>query len=196
MFGPVGSGKTTLMLQVAGHVQRAGMTVAWVDADHTFDAAWAAQLGVDTERLPLAQPDTAEQALEMARTLTESGAVDLLVVDSAAALVPQLEMSLGVGSAPGLHSRVMASGLAGLARSLARSSASVVFLNQMRTRVEAGGETSAGGAPLKLHASVRIVFLPAGRQRLALRTLKNKVAKGDSSRELEWRPGAGFAESP
>ena len=145
--------------------------------------------------LPLAQPDSAEQALEIARTLSASGAVDLVVVDSAAALVPKLEMSLGVGSAPGLHSRVMASGLQKLAQSLARSGACVVFLNQMRNR-ESGGETSAGGPPLKLHASVRITLLKTGGQRVALCVVKNKVAIGAEGRELEWQRGGGFVESP
>ena len=195
IFGPAGCGKTTLLLQIVAHVQRAGRTAAWIDADHTFDAAWAAQLGVNTEPLPLAQPSSAEQALEMARTLAASDAVDLLVVDSAAALLPQLEMSLGLGSAPGLHSRVMASGLRKLVQALSRTSACVVFVNQMRNR-ETGGETSAGGSPLKLHASVRIMLIPAGGPRIALRTVKNKAAEGLAGRELEWRRGAGFAESP
>lgn len=194
--GPAGCGKTTLLLQIAARVQRAGLTVAWIDADHNLDAAWAAQFGVDASSMPLAQPDSAEEALEIARTLAASGAVDLVVIDSAAALVPRLEMSLGVGSAPGLQSRVMATGLRKLAQSLARSSTCVVFLNQMRNRVEAGGETSAGCPPLKLHASVRIMLAPAGGQRLAIRTVKNKVAIAAAGPELEWRRGTGFAESP
>jgi recombination protein RecA len=196
IFGPAGCGKTTLLLQIAAHVQREALTAAWIDVDHTFDLTWAALRGVDTERMPLAQPQSAEEALEIARTLAASGAVDLLVVDSAAALVPKLEMSLGIGSAPGLHSRVMASGLRGLAQALTRSGTCVVFLNQMRNRVETGGETSAGGPPLKLHASVRIMLAPSGGSRLAIRTVKNKAASGAAGRELEWRRGAGFVESP
>jgi recombination protein RecA len=196
IFGPAGCGKTTLLLQIAARVHRSGLTAAWIDADHTFGPAWAAQLGVDTERMPLAQPQSAEQALEIARTLAASGAVDLLVVDSAAALVPKLEMSLGLGSTPGLHSRVMAGGLRKLAQCLARSGTCVVFLNQMRNRMEAGGETSAGGAPLKLHATVRIMLTPTGGSRIALRSAKNKAANGVGGRELEWRRGAGFVESP
>jgi recombination protein RecA len=195
IFGPAGSGKTTLLLQIAAQVQRDRRTVAWVDADHAFDAAWAAQLGVNTEAMPLAQPSSAEQALEIVRTLAASDAVDLLIVDSAAALVPKLEVELGSDSPPGLHSRVMASGLRKLVQTLIRSSVSVVFLNQMRNR-EAGGETSAGGPPLKLYASVRIALVRAGGPRVALRSLKNKVAEGASGRELYWRKGGGFAESP
>jgi recombination protein RecA len=193
--GPAGCGKSTLLLQIAAHVQRADQAVAWIDADHTFDAAWAAELGVHTERLPLAQPSAAEEALEMVRTLAASGAVDLLVVDSAAALVPRLEVALGLDSPPGLYSRVMASGLRKLSQTLARSSACVVFLNQMRNR-ETGGETSAGGAPLKLNASVRILLARAGGPRVALRTLKNRVSEAVAGRELIWRSGGGFAESP
>ena len=195
IFGPAGSGKTTLLLQTAANVQRTGNTAAWIDADHSFDQAWAAQLGVDTESMPLAQPSSAEQALEMARTLAASGAVDLLVVDSAAALVPKLEVALGLDSPPGLHSRVMASGLRKLEQTLARSGACVVFINQARNR-EGGGETSAGGSPLKLHASVRIMLARAGGPRVLLRTLKNKAAEGVAGRELEWQKSGGFAESP
>jgi recombination protein RecA len=196
IFGPAGCGKTTLLLQIAANVQRDGLTAAWIDADHTFDPAWATHLGVEAPRMPLAQPQTAEQALEISRTLAACGAVDLLIVDSAAALVPKLEINLGLGSAPGLHSRVMASGLRKLAQTLPRFDACVVFLNQMRNRVEGGGETSAGGPPLKLHADVRIMLVPTGGTRLALRTVKNKVAEGAAGRELAWRRDAGFAESP
>jgi recombination protein RecA len=195
IFGPAGSGKTTLLLQIAANVQREGHTAAWIDADHSFDPGWAAQLGVDTESMPLAQPLSAEQALEIARTLAASGAVDLLIVDSAAALVPKLEVELGLDSPPGLHSRVMASELRTLARTLARSEACVVFLNQARNR-EGGGETSAGGSPLKLHASVRIMLARGGGPRVSLRTLKNKAAEGVAGRELVWQSGGGFAASP
>src|SRR5262249_29169084 len=114
---------------------------------------------------------------------------------SAAALVPKLEAELGSNSPPGLHSRVMASGLRKLVQILPRASACVVFLNQMRNR-EAGGETSAGGSPLKLYASVRVMLARAGGPRVALRSLKNKVADGVTGGELQWRRGGGFAGSP
>jgi recombination protein RecA len=196
--GPAGSGKTTLLLQTAAHLQRDGLTAAWIDADHTFDAAWAAKLGADTARMPLAQPESAEQALEIARTLAQSGAVDLLVIDSAAALVPQLEKTLGIGSAPGLHSRVLGPGLRKLNATAARSGVCVVFLNQLRNRAAAsgGGEISAGGAPLKLIASVRLLIERAGGPRVRIRIVKNSAATGVSGGELEWRANAGFAESP
>ncbi len=110
LFGPSGCGKTTLAIQCVACAQRNALTAAWIDADHTFDPAYAARLGVDMERVPFAQPGSAEQGLEIVRTLAASGAVDLVVVDSAAALVPQLELEAGIGAdAPGLHGRVLAS---------------------------------------------------------------------------------------
>lgn len=199
IFGPAGCGKTTLAIQICARAQRAGLTAAWIDADQTFDAAWAAQLGADTAAMPLAQPESAEQALEIACTLVSSGAIDLLTLDSAAALVPRLEMTLGIGTTLGLHSRVMASGLRKLSRALPRSGACVVFLNQIRNRLDSsggGGETSAGGPPLKLHAAVRLMLAPSGGNRLTLRIVKNKVAPAIAGRWLEWRRGGGFAESP
>ena len=119
LFGPSGCGKTTLAIQCVARAQKDGLTAAWIDADHTFDPAYATRLGVDTERVPFAQPASAEQGLEIARTLAGSGAVDLVVVDSAAALVPQLELEAGIGDdAPGLHGRVLASGLRKLRQTL------------------------------------------------------------------------------
>ncbi len=200
LFGPSGCGKTTLAIQCVARAQKDGLTTAWIDADHTFDPAYATRLGVDTERMPFAQPTSAEQGMEIARTLVGSGAVDLIVVDSAAALVPQLELEAGIGTdAPGLHGRVLASGLRKLSQTLARSGACVLFLNQMRNRLEASsgeGETSAGGLPLKLFAAVRIALIPSAGARLLLRTRKNKVAEMVVERALERRRGAGFVESP
>jgi recombination protein RecA len=200
LFGPSGCGKTTLAIQCVGHVQKDGLTAAWMDADHTFDPAWATQLGMDMERVPFAQPGTAEQGLEIVRQLAGSGAVDLVVVDSAAALVPSLELEAGIGNdAPGLHSRVLASGLRKLRETLRKSGACVVFLNQMRNRPEASageGETSAGGAPLKLFAAIRIAMLPSGGGRMVLRMRKNKVAESMGESALERRRGVGFLERP
>ena len=200
IFGPSGCGKTTLAIQCVARAQQNALTAAWIDADHTFDPAYAARLGVDMERVPFAQPATAEQGMEIARQLAGSGAVDLVVVDSAAALVPRLELEAGIGNdAPGLHSRVLASALRKLRQTLAKSCACVVFLNQMRNRPEASsgeGETSAGGAPLKLFAAVRIALVPSAGARLVLRVRKNKVAESMAERALEWRRGVGFVESP
>jgi recombination protein RecA len=200
LFGPAGCGKTTLAIQCVAHAQKSALTAAWIDADHTFDPAYATGLGVDMERVPFAQPATAEQGLEIARQLAGSGAVDLIVVDSAAALVPRLELETGIGhDAPGLHSRVLASGLRKLRHTLVKSGACIVFLNQMRSRPEGSageGETSAGGVPLKLFAAVRIALVPSTGARLLLRARKNKVAESVADRVLERRRGAGFAESP
>src|SRR5258708_3837380 len=174
IFGPSGCGKTTLAIQAIAHLQRDGISAAWIDADHTFDPAYAAKLGVDVERLPLAQPETAEQALDIARTLIASGAVDLIVIDSAAALAPRLEVEAGIGeSAPGLQTRVLGSELRKLSGVIRRAGASVLFLNQMRNRQGGEGETSAGGPPLKLFAAVRVAMVPAGGSRIRLRVLKN-----------------------
>jgi recombination protein RecA len=199
IYGPSSCGKTTLALQAVAYLQSRGFTAAWIDADRTFDPAYAAGLGVAIERLPLAQPDCAEEALEVARQLANSAALDLLVLDSAAALVPRLELSAGLGaSSPGLQSRVLASGLRKLVTAVVRTGASAVFLNQTRTRVERSGEeseTSAGGPALKLFAAVRIAMEPAGGGRIRFRVLKNKLAATLAGRELEWRHGSGFAES-
>jgi recombination protein RecA len=150
--------------------------------------------------LPVVEPETAEEALEAARRLAISGAVDLLVVDSAAALVPSLELETGIGaSGPGLHSRVLASGLRRLAMAVTRGGASVLFLNQTRGRPEPSGgeaETTAGGPPLKLYAAVRIALGPAGERRVRFRVLKNKVATAFAEGDLKWKAGLGFAESP
>jgi recombination protein RecA len=200
LFGPSSSGKTTLLLQTIAHLQSSGLAAAWIDVDRTYDPAYAAQLGVVVERLPVAQPDAAEPALEIARQLAGSGAVDLLVVDSAAALVPSLELEAGIGqSALGLQSRVLASGLRKLASTVAKSGAAVVFLNQTRWRPdESGGEaeTSAGGPPLKLYAAVRIALFAAGARQIGFRMLKNKVSEGAPEGRLEWQRGGGFAKSP
>ena len=200
IFGPSGCGKTTLAIQCVARAQQNALTAAWIDADHTFDPAYAARLGVDMERVPFAQPASAEQGMEIARQLAGSGAVDLVVVDSAAALVPRLELEAGIGNdAPGLHSRVLASGLRKLRRTLVKSGACVVFLNQMRNRPEASageGETTAGGAPLKLFAAVRIAMIPSAGARMVLRVRKNKVAESMAECALERRRGVGFVESP
>jgi recombination protein RecA len=199
LFGP-SCGKTTLALQVAAHLQEQGATVAWIDSDHAFDPLYAVKLGVEIERLPVAEPESAEEALEIARRLAISGAVDLVVVDSAAALVPSLELETGIGtSGPGLHSRVLASGLRRLAMAVAKAGTSVLFLNQTRGRPEPSGgeaETTAGGPPLKLYAAVRIALSPAGERRVRFRVLKNKVAAAFVEGDLKWKPGLGFAESP
>ena len=200
IFGPASSGKTTLLLQTVAHLQSENLAAAWIDADRSFDAAYAAQLGVAIDRLPVAQPDTAEQALEIARQLASSGAVDLLVVDSAAALVPSLELEAEIGQiAAGLHGRVLASGLRKLAAAIGKTDAAAVLLNQSRLRPDSGAgesETSAGGPAIKLHAAVRIAMLGGSGRLIRLRVLKNKAAPGARDGQLEWLRSGGFAKSP
>jgi recombination protein RecA len=197
IFGPSSVGKTGLVLQSVAHAQRAGNTAVWIDADRSFDPGYAATLGVNVDSLPVVQPESAEAAIQMMLHLAGSGAVDLMAIDSAAALATELELAAGLGeSAPDLHSRVLASGLPGLASAARRSGTTAVFLNQVRSRRDATGreiETSAGGAPLKLHAAVRIALAASGR-RVRFRVLKNRAAGGLREGELLWKPGHGFTE--
>lgn len=187
LFGPPGCGKTSIALAAVAHCHKAGGAAAWIDADHTFDPVYAAQLGVAIENLPVAQPETAEQAFAMMEQLAASGAVELLVVDSAAALAPALELEIGLGeSGPGLQSRVLGSGLRKLAPILSRSGATAMFLNQTRGRSH-DEEGSAGGPSLKLYATLRIALSPtvvAGRVRF--RVLKNKAGQPFREGDLRW----------
>jgi recombination protein RecA len=200
LFGPSSSGKTTLALQIVARAQTHGETAAWIDAEHAFDAPYASRLGVAVNEMPLAQPESAEQALDIACRLADSGAVDLLVVDSAAALVPRLELESGVGEgSAGLQSRVLASGLRRLAHLAARRDCVALFLNQTRSRMLASGgeaETSAGGAPLKLYAALRISLDPRNAGRVVFRVLKNRRAEAYREGELPRRQGGEFTESP
>jgi recombination protein RecA len=200
MFGSSSSGKTTLALQIVAHAQKNRATAAWIDAEHAFDAAYARRLGVTVEDLPLAQPESAENGLEIARRLAGSGAVDLLIVDSAAALVPRLELQSGMGDGgAGLHSRVLGSGLRRLALVVRKSGTVVVFLNQTRSRRQASGgeaETSAGGAPLKLYATLRIALDSLDGQRIGFRVLKNKGAAAFREGQLRRAVSGEFTESP
>ena len=197
-FGPPSCGKTTLAIETVAHVQQGGLVAAWIDADRTFDAGYAAGLGVTLERLPVARPEAAEEALEMAWQLLHSGAVDLLVVDSAAALTPSLELGAGIGEGGySLQGRVLTSGLRKLDFAVRRSGSSAIFLNQDRTQGDSGAretETSAGGPALKLYAQVRLAFQPEKGRRLRLRVLKNNAATGCQYGVLEWREGAGLAD--
>ena len=202
LFGGAATGKTTLALQITAHVQAAGGSVVWIDAEHCLDATYAIRLGVTMDRLPVAQPDSAEEALEVLRRLAESAAVDLLVVDSAAALVPQIELEAGIGtSGAGLHSRVLASGLRRLAAAIRRSGAVALFLNQTRARGTSDdddSETAAGGPSLKLFAAMRIALrgTPQRRGSVVLKVLKNKAGGPPAECELEWKDDVGFTEGP
>jgi recombination protein RecA len=199
IFGPANSGKTGLALQIVAHVQRSGGAAAWIDAEHAFDAKFAVRLGVDLGHLAIAEPESAEQAFAMARRFLESDAIDMLVIDSAAALIPQLELETEIGGASaGLHGRVLGSELRRLAPAAARHGAAVVFLNQVRSRLDSPSgepETTAGGAALKLYAATRIQLGANGRL-VRFRILKNRCGAAFASGEFEWRPDCGFAECP
>ena len=200
LFGPSSSGKTTLAFQIVAHAQQDGATAAWIDAEHVFDASYASGLGVRVEEMPLAQPVSAEEALEITYRLAASGAVDLVVVDSAAALVPQLELESGMGEGTaGLHSRVLGSGLRRLAQVVGKSGTVLVFLNQTRFRKQGAGgegETSAGGASLKLYASLRLVLDSQTGGRVGFRVLKNKGAAAFREGELCRLRSGEFVKSP
>jgi len=200
IFGPPDCGKTTLALQIAGHSLRRRLSAVWMDAEGTYDPAYAADLGVPVEELPVIRPDSAESAMSMLNELARSAAVDLIVVDSAAALVPSLEMEAAIGGqSPGLQARVLASGLRTLARFAANGAVSTVFLNQARVRKDRSGEeseTSACGPALKLHAAIRIALHPSGPHETGFRILKNKVAGAFATGRLTHAAGRGFLESP
>ncbi len=193
LFGPSSAGKTTLALQVIAHAQEKGLSAAWIDADHAFDPAYAAQLGVNLAALPVGQPESAEEAIEVIRQLAISGAVDLIVLDSAAALVPRMELDTALGdSSPGMQSRVLASGLRKLVSAAVRSGTVILFLNQ--TRGSTGdSEVSAGGPGLKLHSAVRILLEPTSTGS-RFRTVKNKASAPFREGDLPRGNALGFAK--
>ncbi|HEY7387871.1 MAG TPA: hypothetical protein VH640_05150 [Bryobacteraceae bacterium] len=199
IFGPASCGKTALALQIVANLQRHEGAAAWIDADHSFDAGFAAELGVEVSRLPVAAPDSTEAAGEMARRLTASGVLDLVVIDSAAALTPQVELDSDLGiAAGGLYSRALGSVLRRLAATAARCEVCVLVINQTRIRPDREGqtETSAGGPPLKLYAAARIQLAANGR-RVKFRIVKNTFGAAFSTGILEWHPaGSGSGAGP
>src|SRR6201993_4590860 len=160
IYGPESSGKTTLALHAIAEAQRRGGTCAFIDAEHALDPTYARKLGVDVDNLLISQPDAGEQALEIADTLVRSGAVDVLVVDSVAALVPRAELEGEMGdSHMGLHARLMSQALRKLTGSVSRSQTMLVFLNQIRMKIGVmfgNPETTTGGNALKFYASARM----------------------------------------
>jgi recombination protein RecA len=189
IYGPESSGKTTLALTIIANAQRAGGNAVFIDAEHALDAAYAQKLGVDITNLHVAQPDTGEEALEIADHLVRSGAVDIVVIDSVAALVPRAEIEGEMGdSHVGLQARLMSQALRKLTGSIAKSRTCVVFINQIRMQIGVmfgSPETTAGGRALKFYASVRldirrIATLKEGESAIGNRTrvkvVKNKVA--------------------
>ena len=160
IYGPESSGKTTLALHIVAESQKLGGTAAFVDAEHALDPVYAKNLGVKTDELLVSQPDSGEQALEITEALVRSGAVDIVVVDSVAALVPQQEIDGDMGSAHvGLQARLMSQALRKLSGAISKSNSIVIFINQLREKVGivyGNPETTPGGRALKFYASVRI----------------------------------------
>lgn len=188
VFGPESSGKTTLTLHVIAEMQKLGGTCAFIDAEHALDIQYAKRLGVDVPNLLLSQPDTGEQALEIADALVRSGSVDLIVVDSVAALTPKSEIEGDMGEAlPGLQARLMSQALRKLTGSITRTKSMVVFINQIRMKIGGYGnpETTTGGNALKFYSSVRLDIRRTGGikkgdevigNETRVKVVKNKVA--------------------
>lgn len=189
IYGPEASGKTTITLSVVSQVQKEGGTAAFVDAEHAMDPAWAEVLGVHLDELLISQPDTGEQALEITETLVRSGAVDLIIVDSVAALVPRAEIEGEMGDAQmGLQARLMSQALRKLTAVVSKSKTTIIFTNQLRMKIGVmfgNPETTTGGMALKFYASVRmdvrkIQTLKKGDEvlgaRVRVKVVKNKVA--------------------
>ena len=160
IYGPESSGKTTLALHVVAEAQRLGGIAAFIDAEHALDPIYAKKLGVNTDELLISQPDTGEQALEITETLVRSNAVDVIVIDSVAALVPRAELDGDMGdSLPGLQARLMSQALRKLTAAISRSGAVVIFINQIREKIGVmfgNPETTSGGRALKFYASIRL----------------------------------------
>lgn len=160
IYGPESSGKTTLTIHAIAEAQKAGLSCAFIDAEHAFDPAYAKKLGVNIDNLVISQPDNGEAALEIADTLIRSGAVDLLVVDSVAALVPQVELEGGMGdNQMGLQARLMSKALRKLTGSVSKTNCTIIFINQIRMKIGVmfgSPETTSGGNSLKFYASVRL----------------------------------------
>ena len=188
IFGPESSGKTTLSLQVIAEMQKTGGTCAFIDAEHALDIQYASRLGVQVPDLLLSQPDTGEQALEIVDALVRSGSVDLVVVDSVAALTPKNEIEGVMGdSLPGLQARLMSQALRKLTTSISRTKCIVIFINQIRMKIGGYGnpETTAGGNALKFYSSVRLDIRRVGAIKMGdevignetkVKVVKNKVA--------------------
>jgi recombination protein RecA len=189
IFGPESSGKTTLALSAIGQAQKAGGTAAFIDAEHALDVAYAQKLGVKIEDLLVSQPDTGEQALEIAEALVRSGAIDVVTIDSVAALVPKAEIEGEMGdSLPGLQARLMSQALRKLSGAIAKSLTTVIFINQIRMKIGVmfgSPETTTGGTALKIYSSIRLDIrrienIKENQEtvggRVRVKVVKNKVA--------------------